>query len=797
MRRKQSVRIQFFAAAVRAAIKLSDWGRRAAPVLLLVAALFAGAAVWLTASAGANHWVWKGWERVFGPSSITNARPRVFAQIGGSGAYTITALNEPSAGTSATEGTIVFAVNASGAMTGGYSDAAGIVHGFVYTNGTYTSFDATSIGSSPQSGWFQGTIGIGIDTAGDVVGAYADSNNAYHGFLLKANSTTPIELDDPNAPTATSSRGTFPMGINDNGQIVGFYSTGSYDTPSLYHGFLYSIANGTFTEIDDPNAGTGQATTYEKEGTSPTAINASGVVTGFYTDSSGNRHGFIATAPYSSGDFTTITVTGATTNTGKGGGFSGPIPLSIDAAGDVVGAYTDSSGVRHGFILPAGSTTATSFDAPGATTTSQSGGLGGTLPTRIDPTGSFITGMYTDSSGLGHGFVYYLPLTGSGSFTTFTPPDETTSTSLPIQGGVFGVNASGTVAGFYLDSNEVAHGFEYTPTATPTPTFSVPTGTYSSEQSVTLSDTDTSATIYYSTDGSTPTLNSTKYTEPISVSSTETINAIALDSTTGGYIESAEASAKYTINISSNPLPALYSLSPAFTSSGGTAFTLTATGTGFISGSTMYWGSTALTTTYVSATQLTAQVPASDITSSGTTGITVQTPAPGGGTSDTREFEVDSGSPGSGPTFTTVTARVYPGTTAIYPVTLPSGATNVTVTCLNLPVGTSCSYSASSGSVSITTSAGTQAETFQITVVFTETLPGAGTGLIVLPILLLPLAWARRRWMRKHIWITACFGVALLVGVSIGCGGGGGNSPPPQTHTVTSSGVVTLTVILL
>ena len=571
--------------------------------MLLIGALFAGAAVWLTASTQASHWVWKSWDRMFGPSATANAIPGALAQPESSGTsgYTIIAIDEPSAGTSTLEGTIVFGVNASGAMTGAYSDQVDVGHGFVCATGgtSCTSFDAPNAGSSPPSGWFQGTVGIGIDTAGDVVGVYIDSNNAYHGFVREVSTGTITDFDDPNAPTATPSRGTFPSGINDNGQIVGNYTTGSYDTLSLYHGFLYSIANGTFTEIDEPNAGTENAASYQKEGTIPVAINASGVVTGYYVDSSGKRHGFI----YSAGSYASIDAPGATTNTGKGGGFTGTLPFGIDSAGDVVGSYTDSSGVRHGFILPAGSTTPTSFDAPGANTTSQSVNFGGTFPTSIDPTGTYVTGIYTDSSGLGHGFVYYLPLTSSGSFTTFTAPNQTTSTSgLPIQGGVFGVNASGTVAGFYVDSNEVLHGFEYVPTATPTPTFSPGQGTYSAEQSVTISDTDSAATIYYTTNGSTPTVNSTKYTDPIAVSSTETINAIALDSSSGGYIESAVASATYTITVSTPTQAATPTFSPAagaYTSAqsvtisdatAGATIYYTTNGTAPTTGSTVYSG---------------------------------------------------------------------------------------------------------------------------------------------------------------------------------------------------------------
>jgi hypothetical protein len=76
------------------------------------------------------------------------------------------------------------------------------------------------------------------------------------------------------------------------------------------------------------------------------------------------------------------------------------------------------------------------------------------------------------------------------------------------------------------------------------PTFAPPGGTYSSTQSVTLSDSTAGSSIRYTVDGSTPTASSTLYTGPISVSSTRTVNAIALKS---GSTNSTVASASYTI----------------------------------------------------------------------------------------------------------------------------------------------------------------------------------------------------------------------------------------------------------
>ncbi len=92
-----------------------------------------------------------------------------------------------------------------------------------------------------------------------------------------------------------------------------------------------------------------------------------------------------------------------------------------------------------------------------------------------------------------------------------------------------------------------------------TPTFLPVAGTYTSAQSVTISDATSGATIYYTTNGTTPTTGSTVYSSssPIAVSSSETIEAIA---TASGYSASPVGSAAYVINIPgfgppSGPLP--------------------------------------------------------------------------------------------------------------------------------------------------------------------------------------------------------------------------------------------------
>jgi len=83
-------------------------------------------------------------------------------------------------------------------------------------------------------------------------------------------------------------------------------------------------------------------------------------------------------------------------------------------------------------------------------------------------------------------------------------------------------------------------------TTVATPTFSPGAGTYTSTQTVTISDTTSGASIYYTTNGSTPTTASTLYSSPVSVSVSQTLKALGTHS---GDTNSAVGSAKYTIQV--------------------------------------------------------------------------------------------------------------------------------------------------------------------------------------------------------------------------------------------------------
>ena len=120
------------------------------------------------------------------------------------------------------------------------------------------------------------------------------------------------------------------------------------------------------------------------------------------------------------------------------------------------------------------------------------------------------------------------PTTASTQYSgPFTVSTTTTIKSIAAGGGY---GPSYVASGTYTI-------IAYTPTLSPVPY------TYNTPQTVTLADKSPGATIYYTTDGSTPTTTSTQYTGPFLVSTTTTIKAIAAG---GGYGASTVASGTYT-----------------------------------------------------------------------------------------------------------------------------------------------------------------------------------------------------------------------------------------------------------
>jgi hypothetical protein len=146
--------------------------------------------------------------------------------------------------------------------------------------------------------------------------------------------------------------------------------------------------------------------------------------------------------------------------------------------------------------------------------------------------------------------------TTSGATIYYTTNGTTPTTSSSTYSSAITVSATETLEAIATHSgysNSAVGSAAYTINgAVATPTFSPAAGTYSSAQSVTISDTTSGSTIYYTTNGSTPTTASFTYSSTINVSATETLKAIA---TKAGYSNSAVGSAAYTINVTQVATP--------------------------------------------------------------------------------------------------------------------------------------------------------------------------------------------------------------------------------------------------
>lgn len=117
--------------------------------------------------------------------------------------------------------------------------------------------------------------------------------------------------------------------------------------------------------------------------------------------------------------------------------------------------------------------------------------------------------------------------------------------------------------------------------------------------------------------------------------------------------------AALTFNIN-NATPTLATISPSSKVTLSPGFTLSVTGSNFVSTSVVKWNGASLTTTFVDSSHLNATVPAGNLTTAGSFPITVFTPAPGGGTSSALNFNV-SKTTVSG----TVTLGDYPDATGV------------------------------------------------------------------------------------------------------------------------------------
>jgi hypothetical protein len=278
-----------------------------------------------------------------------------------------------------------------------------------------------------------------------------------------------------------------------------------------------------------------------------------------------------------------------------------------------------------------------------------------------------------------------------GATIYFTTNGSTPSTSSPVYSGPFTISATSTVNAIAsaggVQSTMASASYTLSGGSSPaaTPTFTPASGTsFSSTLSVSIADTTPGATIYYTTNGSTPTTSSSVYSGPITVSATTTVNAIA---TASGFSQSAVGSANYTL--AGAPAPAA---TPTFTPVSGTTFssTLSVSIADATPGATIYY------TTNGSAPTTSSSVYSGPITVSATTTVNAIATASGFSQSavGTASYTLASApSPAATPTLSPATGTTFSSTLSVSIADATPGATIYYTTNGTTPTTSSPVYS--------------------------------------------------------------------------------------------------------
>jgi hypothetical protein len=360
----------------------------------------------------------------------------------------------------------------------------------------------------------------------------------------------------------------------------------------------------------------------------------------------------------------------------------------------------------------------------------------------------------------------------------YTTNGATPTTSSPVYSGPITVTASETintiaVAAGYKTSAMGSASYTVNLPEAATPALSPATGTYSSAQTVTISTTTPSATIYYTTNGSTPTTSSAVYSGPITVSASEIVEAIAVAT---GDSTSVVGSADYTIN----PVPG----TPTFSPAGGTyvaAQTVTIQTT--LASATIYYttnGSTPTTSSPIYSGPITVAasetihaiaVAVDNAKAFGKArGRKTATATYLASTAGSATYTIDLAAPTFAvtilPSALTVTAK-QSGTATVQIVPQNGFASAVSFSCSGLPAGTSCSFAPAT----VTPSGAVASTTLTIAAsTATAALPRNSSPFFpssALAVVLCCFGWKKRRGLNL---LSVAIAAGLGLGLCTGCG---------------------------
>jgi hypothetical protein len=167
-------------------------------------------------------------------------------------------------------------VNDNNIAVGFYTDGQGVNHGYEYNIRTYRYSTVVDPYDPTTS-----LTAAAINDRGDVAGVYTNpATKATDGFLL----TRGGHFINLTAPGASS---TMALGVNNFDEVVGVFTPSS--NANALEGFTWTPQHG-FTVVNDPHGvNDGNLTT------TINGVNDFGQLVGFYVDGNGNTDGFLAT----------------------------------------------------------------------------------------------------------------------------------------------------------------------------------------------------------------------------------------------------------------------------------------------------------------------------------------------------------------------------------------------------------------------------------------------------------------------------------------------------------------------